>query len=137
MQKLDQEAVAALKKALGSTPEFYLYIVQGPPLWVTILLAGGLLQLFLQKPYMMGVVGSKVALVPTSIWKNSALRVDEALTFSKGDVTNVSSHKFGFGSYLTLTMRDGSKKRLMANSLTTVLEKQAEGLEKLRTYLGV
>lgn len=132
IQTFDEKVSSELKKACGGVPEFYLYLVENPPLWLTLLLAGGLLMALVQKPYMMGYYKNTFHFIPTSAFTTTRMRTEQAFKISKSEIVNVKYKKFLFANYFTLTLKNGKKMRLVANTLYRKLSKQGEAIEKLK-----
>lgn len=137
ISSIDEQVVSELTQLIGAKPEFYLYVVQGPPIWITLLLAGGLFSAFLQKPFMMGYAKEKFHFLPTSMWNTGVFKKEGSFSIAKSDIASVSSNKFLVANYITLTLKNGDKIRLVANTLYKKLTKQSEGIEQLKKILGV
>jgi hypothetical protein len=134
--KIDNEVKAELKKILGSEPEFYVYVWNSPiPFWLYILLAGGVVGILFQKSTMLGYSKGTFAFLPTSPWRTSIFYPEKAKKLARSEIVKVQKWGFGWVNYFTLTLKDGSKMRLIANTLYKGLEKQAEGFEALKRLL--
>lgn len=134
---IDDQVVSELTPLMGTKPEFYLYVVQGPALWITLLMAGGLLAALLQKPFMLGYAKEKFFFLPTSMFTTAVFKKEGSFSIAKNDIASVSFHKFLVANYITLTLKNGTKIRLVANTLYKKLAKQSEGIEQFKKILGV
>lgn len=137
LSTIDDQVVNELTPFMGTKPEFYLYVVQGPALWLTLLMAGGLLAAMFQKPFMLGYAKEKFFFLPTSIWNTGTFKKEGSFSIAKSDIASVSSHKFLVANYITLTLKNGKKIRLVANTLYKKLAKQSEGIDQFKKILGV
>lgn len=137
MATADAEILPVIERVVKGQAEFYLYMVDNPPLWLRLLLAGGLLIAFMQKPYMVAYAKGTFYFVRTSVWSPIQVREEGAWSLPKTDIIDVKYKKFGPAHYFTLTLKTGKKMHLVANTLFKKLEKQTEAIEKMKTVLAV
>jgi hypothetical protein len=136
MKKYDDEMKQAFTEKFGSAPETLGYTIDGPPLWLTLLMLGGILAAFLQKPYIIGFYGEEAKGIKTSVWKTTTLK-DETMTLKKSDIANVKFKKFGPSRFFTVKMNDGTTHHFVMNSLYKALESQPAAIEAMKSFLGV
>jgi len=136
MKKHDQDIQQAFTERFGSAPSALGYTIDNPPLWVTILLAGGLLAAFVQKPYMMGFYGEEIKFIRTSVWKTTTLK-EETMTLKKSDITSSKLKKFGPARYFTVKTNEGQTHHFVMNSLYKALEGQPQGIDAMKSFCGV
>ncbi len=137
MATADAEVLPILERVLKGKPEFYLYMVDNPPLWLRLLLAGGLLAAFLQKPYMVAYAKGTFHFVPASPWTTTTLREEGAWSLAKSEIVEAKLTKFGPARTYHLTLKNGRKMHLVANTLYKKLEKHKEAMSKMAEVLGV
>lgn len=136
MATIDAQVVQEFQKYTnGAVPEFFLFVVSMPSLLLQILLAGGLLAAFIQKPYMLGVSKQTLYFIPLSPWSTSKFKDVGAFSMSKTEIQNTKYRKLGPAHYFTLTLTSGKKMRLVANTLYKKLEGQATGIDQLQKFL--
>lgn len=136
MKKHDQEIQQAFTERFGSAPSALGYTIDSPPFWVTVLLAGGLLAAFVQKPYMVGFYGDEAKFIRTSVWKTTTLQ-EESMTLRKEQIASAKFKKFGPARYFTVKTKEGATHHLVMNSLYRLLEGQPQGIEAMKNFLGV
>lgn len=136
MKKHDNEIGQAFAERFGSKPETIGYTIDSPPLWLTLLLLGGILAAFIQKPWMVGFYGDEARFIKTSVWKTTTLE-DVTMTLKKSDIAEAKLSKFGPARYFKVTTNDGQKHIFVMNTLYKALEGQAAAVEAMTRFLGV
>lgn len=138
MENFDQTILAELKKVSGGeTPEFYLFIVKTIPLWLKILLAGGLLAAFLEKGFIMGYAKGTFHFLPMGGLSGTTFKTEGGFTIKKSDIVSSKFFSFGPAKYFTLNLVNGEKLRLIASTIYLNLSQQKENIEKMKKLLGV
>lgn len=136
MEKADALVIEEFKKVTGGkVPDFYLYAVSMPPFWQQVLLAGGILSAWLQKPYMLGGVGDTLYFLGTGMWSTTRFKPENNFILQRNEIVGTKYKKFGPAHIFTLALSSGKSLRLTANTLYRKLEKQGEGIERLKMML--
>lgn len=136
MKKYDEPLRQTFTERFGSAPETIGYVVDSAPLWLTILLAGGLLGAMLQKPYIVGFYGNEARFIKTSMWKTTTLK-EESMTLRTSDIAEAKLKKFGFLHTFLVKTNDGKKHRLVMNTLYKALDSQPAAIESMKRFCGV
>ncbi|MFT7183700.1 MAG: hypothetical protein ACI9QC_000019 [Oceanicoccus sp.] len=136
MKKHDDSINQVFIERFGSAPSNLGYTIDGPPLWLTLLLLGGIFSVFLQKPWMIGFYGEEIKGIKTSVWKTTTLK-DETMTLKKSDIAEVKHKKFGPAYYFTVKTNDGITHRFVMNTLYKALEGQPKAIDAMKQFLGV
>ena len=136
MKKYDQELKQIFTERFGSSPSDLGYTIDNPPFWLMILLAGGLLAAFMQKPWMVGFYGEEAKFIKTSVWKTTTLQ-DETMTLKKSDIAEAKFKKFGPSRFFTVKTTDGQTHRFVMHSLYKALEGQNAAIDAMKQFLGV
>jgi hypothetical protein len=137
MEKADNLVIEEFKKVTGGKiPDFYLYTVDMPPFWQQVLLAGAIFGAFLQKPYMLGVVKNTFYFLGTGMWSTTTFKPEKNWILQRAEIADVKYRKFGPSHFFTLTLKNGTTLRLVANTLYRKLEKHGEGIERLKMMLA-
>lgn len=138
MENFDQTVLTELKKVTGGvTPEFYLFILKTIPLWLRILLGGGLLSAFLEKRYVMGYSKETFYFLRMGGLSGETFEVEGSFNIKRSDVTSAKFFGFGPAKYFTLNLLNGEKLRLVASTMISKLPGQKDSIEKMQKLLGV